>query len=132
MIRTLAGNSAPILVCSKDYAKTAAQTAFDEMVMGAVRALCEFSLLVSQQNHSDQSLKAQDNALKRFNQKNGIFCDQKMSKSAKAKLDDLLARESHLLREEKIHKIRADMEAAVYVAGIVSTTKRKQFHGRRN
>jgi hypothetical protein len=32
--------------------------------MGAVRALCEFSVLVSQQNHSDLSLKALDNELK--------------------------------------------------------------------
>jgi hypothetical protein len=48
MIRTLAANCAPILVCFTTYRKTAAVTASDEMVMGAVRALCEFSLLVSQ------------------------------------------------------------------------------------
>jgi len=73
MIRTLAVNCAPILVCSKDDRKTAAETASDEMVMGAVRALCEFSPLVSQQNHSDVSLNALDYALKRFYQKTGIF-----------------------------------------------------------
>jgi len=66
MIRTLALNCAPILVCSKDDGKTALETTSDEMVMGAVRALCEFSLLVSQQNHSDLSLAALDDALKRF------------------------------------------------------------------
>jgi hypothetical protein len=98
MIRTLAVNCAPILDCSKDDGKTAAEKASDEMVMGAVRALCEFSLLVSQQNHSDLSLKALDNALKQFYQKNGIFPEQKMSKSAKAKVDYLLATESHQLR----------------------------------
>jgi hypothetical protein len=48
MIRTLAVNCAPILVCFTAHRKTAAVTASDEMVMGAVRALCEFSLLVSQ------------------------------------------------------------------------------------
>jgi len=64
MIRTLAQNCAPVLVSSKDVRKTAAETASDEMVMGAAWALCEFSLLVSQQNHSDLSLKALDNALK--------------------------------------------------------------------
>jgi len=84
MIRTLAMNCAPILVCSKDDGKTAVETASNEMVMGAVRVLCEFSLLVTQQNHSDLFLKALDDALKRFYQKKGIFQEQKMSKSAKA------------------------------------------------
>jgi len=111
MIRTLAVNCAPILVCSTDDGITAAETASDEMVIGAVQALCKFSLIVSQQNHSDLSLKALDDALKRFYQKKGIFREQKMSKSAKAKVDDLLAKESHQLREQKIHKIRAAMEA---------------------
>jgi len=56
MIRTLAVNCGPILDCSQDAGQTAVGTASDEMVMGAVQALCEFSLLVSQQNHFDQSL----------------------------------------------------------------------------
>jgi len=73
MIRTLSVNCAPIPDCSKDDGKTAAETASDGMVMGAVRALCEFSLLVSQQNHSDLSLTAQDNALKQFYKKKGAF-----------------------------------------------------------
>jgi len=47
MIRTLAVNCTPILDCFKDDGKTAAETASDKMVMGAVRALCEFSLPVS-------------------------------------------------------------------------------------
>jgi len=64
MIRTLAVNSATIHVYSKDDGKTAAETAVDGMVMGAVRALCDCSLLVSQQNHSDLSLKALQDALK--------------------------------------------------------------------
>jgi len=64
MIRTLAVNCAPVLDYSQDAGKTVAETASDEMVMGAVRALCEFSLLVSQQNHSDLSLAALDYALK--------------------------------------------------------------------
>jgi len=63
--------------------------------MEAVRAFCEFSLLVSQQNQLDLSLKALDDALKRFYQKNGIFREQKMWKSWLAKVDDLLAMESH-------------------------------------
>jgi len=65
------------------------------MVMGAVLALCEFSLLVSQHNHSDQSLTAIDDALNRFYKMKGAFREQKMSKSAKAQVDELLARESH-------------------------------------
>jgi hypothetical protein len=103
MIRTLAVNCAPILDCSKDDRKTAAENASDEMVMGAVLALCEFSLLASQQNHSDLSFIALDDALKQFYQKKGIFQEDKMWKSAKAKVDHLLATESHQLREQKIH-----------------------------
>jgi len=75
MIRTLSANCAPIVDCSKDHRKTAAETASDEMVMGAVQALCEFPLLVSQQNHSDLSLTALDDALKRFHTKKGAFRD---------------------------------------------------------
>jgi len=55
-----------------------------------------------------------------------------MSKSVKAKLDDLLPRESHLLRKQKNHKIRAAIEAPLYGAEMVSTTKRRQFQVRLN
>jgi len=50
-----------------------------------------------------------------------------MSKSAKTKMDDLLATESDQLQEQKIHKIRATMEALVYGSEKVSTTKGRQF-----
>jgi hypothetical protein len=73
MIRTLAVSCDPILDCFKDDGNTAAVNASDEMVMGAVLASCEFSLLVSQQNHSDLSLTALDNALKQFYPEEGIF-----------------------------------------------------------
>ena len=94
MIRSLAVNCAPILDCCKDDGKTPAETATDEMVIGAVCALCEFSLLVSQQDHSDLSLTALDDALNRFYKKKSDFREQKMSKSEKAQVDELLARES--------------------------------------
>jgi len=45
-----------------------------------------------------------------------------MSKSAKAKVDDLLITESNQLRKQTIHKIRATMEALVYRAEKVSST----------
>jgi len=73
MIRTLAVNCAPIFDYFQDAGKTAAKTASDEMVTGAVRVCCEYSLLVSQQNHSDLSLAAQDYAQKRFYKKKGAF-----------------------------------------------------------
>ena len=98
MIRILVLNCTPILNCTKDDGKTPAETASDKRVMGAVRALSEFSPLVSQQNHSDQSLTALDDTLKRLYKKTGAFREQKMSKSAKAKLDELLATESHQLQ----------------------------------
>jgi len=50
-----------------------------------------------------------------------------MSKSAKAKVNEQLARESHPLQEQKIHKIRAAMEVLVYRADMVTTSKQRQF-----
>ena len=132
MIRTLAVNCAPILVCFTDDGKTVVETPSDEMVMGAVWALCELSLLVSQRNHSDLSLKALDDAVMRFYQEKGIFREQRMSKTAKTQVDDELAKESHQLREQKIHKIHAAMEAHVYGAETVSTTKHTQCQVRLN
>jgi len=64
MIRPLAVNSATILDYSKHDRKSVVETASDEMVMGAVWVSCEFTLLVSQQNHSDLFLTALDDALK--------------------------------------------------------------------
>jgi hypothetical protein len=55
-----------------------------------------------------------------------------MSKSAKAKVDNLLAKESHQLHEQKIHMIRAVMETVVYGAEKDSTTKHRQFQVRLN
>jgi len=55
-----------------------------------------------------------------------------MSKSAKAQVDELLARESHQLLEQKIHKIRGAMKVQVYGAEKVTTTKRRQFQVRLN
>jgi len=53
-----------------------------------------------------------------------------MSKSVKAKLDELLARESHQLREQKIHKISAPMGIQLYGTEKVTTSKRSQFQFR--
>jgi hypothetical protein len=50
-----------------------------------------------------------------------------MSKSAKAKVDDLLARDSHYLQEQNIYKIFAVTEALVYGAEMVSTTQRREY-----
>jgi len=47
--------------------------------------------------------------------------------SAKAKVDELLARESHHLREQKIHNILAAMEVQLYGAEKVTTLKQRQF-----
>jgi len=66
MIYTLVVNCAPSRDYSKNDRKNAAENTSDEVIIGAVRALCQFPLLVSQQNHSDLSLKALDDAFKRF------------------------------------------------------------------
>jgi len=55
-----------------------------------------------------------------------------MLKSAKATVDYLLATESHQLRDQMIHEIPAAMEALVYGAVKVFSTKRRQFQVRLN
>jgi len=105
-----------------DNGKTAAEITSDAMVMGAMWALCKFSLLVSQQNHSDLFHTALADALKRCYQKKGIVWEQKRSKSAKAKVDVLFAKESRQLPEQTIHKICGAMKGLVYGAEQVSTT----------
>jgi len=127
IIRTLAVNCTSNLGYSKDVRKTAAEVAFDEMVLGAVWVLCEFSQLVSPQIHSDQSLTALDYALKRFYKKKGAFWAQKMSKSAKVTVDKLLARECHQLLEQNIHQIYAAMQVQLYGAEKVTASKSRQF-----
>jgi len=132
IIRSLAANRAPIADCSKNDRKNAVETAFVEMEMGAVQALCEFSLHVSQQNHSDLSLTALDDALKQFYKKKVAFWEQKVSKSAKVKVDERLARQSHQLWVQKILGICAAMEVNEYGAGKVTASKRRHFHVRLN
>jgi hypothetical protein len=132
MIRTLAVDCAAILACSQDAGKTSAETASNEMVMGAVWGLREFSLLVREQNHTDLSLAALDNALNRFYNKRDACQDQKTSKSVKAKVEEILARESHHLQEQKIHKIHAAMEVQLYGAEKVTTSKQTQYQVRLN
>jgi len=92
-------NCTPNLDCSKDEGKSLAEKASDEMVLEAVQALGEFSPIVSQPNHSDLSLTALDDALKRFYINKSVFQDQKMLKAAKAKVNEQLAGESPQLRE---------------------------------
>jgi len=62
-----------------------------------------------------------------FTEKKGIFQKQKVSKSVKAKVHHLFVKKSYQLRELKIHKIYAAMEALVYGAEKVSWTKHWQF-----
>lgn len=44
----------------------------------------------------------------------GIIREQKLSKSAKGNVDNLLAKDSLQLREQQVHRIRIAMEAVVY------------------
>jgi len=97
------------------------------MVMAVVQALCEFSVLVSQQNHSDLSLTALEEALKQFYKKTGAFQKQKLLKTMKAIEDTQLGRQSCELWEHKIHEIGAAMEVQVYRAEKVTRTKQMQF-----
>jgi hypothetical protein len=108
------------------------ETASDEMAMGAVRAFCQFSLLVRQQSQWDLSLKSLDNELKRLYEKRVIFREQTTLKFVKAKVDDLSAQESHPLHKPKLQKIHTSMDAVVYAAETDYTTKGRQFQVRLN
>jgi len=78
----------PLIISCNDIEKSVVDAAFDEMVIGAVFVLCEFSLLVSSQNHHDLSLKALNNPLNNFEMELNSFQQQTVSKSVMAKLDD--------------------------------------------
>jgi len=121
MIRTLAVSCSPILFSSKDDGKTLLETASDEVVMDDVCVSSKFCLLLSLQNHWDLFLKALDDALKQFNCSNCIFQVKKMPKSAKAKVDDLLARECQQLCKHQIRKIHAVVGVLIFGTKQVST-----------
>jgi len=132
MIRTREANFAAIRLCIKDTRTLALETVSDELAIGSLQALYEFSLLVSPQNHSDQSLTALEDALKQFYMKKGAFWKQQMSMSAMAIFDELLVRESHQLRVQMIDKLRAAMEVQVYGADKLRTTNGRKVQGRLN
>jgi len=56
-----------------DDGQPVAETVSDDIVLGAVGALCDFSLLVSLQNYSNLSLTAQHDAKKQCHMKNSTF-----------------------------------------------------------
>jgi len=89
-IRTQGVTFTPFLVSSDDDTNRVAETAANELVMVAVLALSGYSRLVSQQNHSDLSLKARDHVLKQCFQMHGACQTQKMSQCAMAKLKEQL------------------------------------------
>jgi len=62
----------------------------------------------------------------------GVFPEPKMLKSAKAKVDQQLASDSHQLQEKEMYKICAVMCIQVYGAERVTTTRQRQFQVRLN
>lgn len=118
----------PLSLSSNDNEKTVVGSALDEMVIGAVYILCEFSLLVSSQNHHDLSLKALDNPLNNFAKKMHSVQLQKVSQSAKPKVDEMLTSESYLLNRQKIDQHFAAVK--VYVTQAAKPTIRNPIHSR--
>lgn len=106
----------PIFVCSNNNSEGATDTASDYMVMGAVHTPCELSLLVTQQDHSDESQQDLQNTLTRFYQKKDACCQQKMLSSVQAKINEHYATKSHWLQKQTIQKILTVMEVPEYVA----------------
>jgi len=66
-------NCTVLLNCTRDNGNTAGEKGSEDMVLGAVRALCQFSLLVSQQDDPYLTLTAEDYAQKRFYKKLDAF-----------------------------------------------------------
>ena len=88
IIRKLAVNCTPVLVCSNDNGYCAADTASHKILMGAVQALCDGSPLDSQQNHSDPSLNTLENAFKQCIWKHGGFRETIVLKSTIFEVDN--------------------------------------------
>lgn len=99
MIQSLTVSCTPIHFCSKDDGKAASEIACDEMLIIAVQVLCKFTVLVSQQSHSDQSLNGLDTSQMRFWHSGGDFSQLKILMSSMAKVDVQLAIESHQISE---------------------------------
>jgi hypothetical protein len=94
MISTTAVNWPPNFDSSTNDVETSVEIASDRMVMGGVRAFNDFSVLVSQHSHSDLSLIALGNALKRFCKVKDVFWEHDISKLAKTRVDEQCASES--------------------------------------
>jgi hypothetical protein len=127
MIRIQIVYYTPILDRSKDDGTTVVATAFNEMVMGTVHALCEFFVLVNRQSHSTLSHMVNDKTLKRWYNTKGIFWEQEVSNSTHAKVDEWLPRESHQLQGQRICTISPEMEHQVYGAEKVTSSKSRQY-----
>jgi len=106
--------------------------ASDDMVIGAFCSLCEFSLLVSQQNRSYLSLKPVDNTVMQFYQRQSAVQEQTLWKSVKAIVDEQLAKESHQFREQQICDIPTAIEVFVYGVEKVSAIQQRQLEVRLN
>jgi len=127
MIRILVVNCTPILDCTKDEGTTAVDTASDDMLMATVQAIGDFSLLVSQPNHSDLTHTAVGDVLNAYYKKKRAIQGQTMLKSAKAKVYDQFARKAHLIHDLKIHTICSAKEVQVNGAEMVPTTKQRKL-----
>lgn len=126
MIRTPVEICAETLVRLKDNGKTAAETANDEIVIGALYVLSEFFRLVSQQYHSKQLLPY--NMLYQSNvPRRRAFLRTGMLKSAKAKANTLLATEFHQLRERHIDTLCAALAVHVHGTEKINRSKYRQF-----
>jgi hypothetical protein len=84
MVRTLAVDCVPILAGTMDETN-ADEISSDEEVMGTMRALSEFCLLISQQSHSDLSLTAFDDVLKQFYRLKSVSENRKCQRPQKPK-----------------------------------------------
>jgi len=116
MVRTHHVKCSSLLVCSKDDGKTAEKIAYEEMEMGSVWALCDFSLLVSHQNYSNLSFNELDNELNRFYLKKVIVQEQQMLMSAKTIVDKQVAKSPNKLWEQKIKQIHTALAVLQYRA----------------
>jgi hypothetical protein len=90
--------------------------------MGTVWALCECSLLVSQQNNTELSITAQNNTQPKMYKMEGTFGERKVSKSANTDLNDQLASRFHQQRVQMIHLIRAALEVKLSGAILVTSS----------
>lgn len=126
IVRTVAANCTLIVVSSTEDANNAAGTASDNILLGAVQALCKYFLHFNKHNHSALFLAALDITLKQFIECRTFYRVENIE-VCKCENKDTVGNRIPSVQELKIPNSGAAIEVFENVAENLSTTKHIQF-----